>query len=310
MSQPAVRQQQLQDAFEQFTEVSEQLTGSYRVLQTQVASLSRELAAARTERVQLRDEISTLQQEASRSQRLSSMGEMTARLAHQVRTPLSTALLYASQLSQPGLPRVQHDCFVERLLVGLRHLDHMVNDMLVLARGGQGDEEVVRLDELLEQVHQTLLPQLKARAAHWLVQLQQKDIRMCCQREILASVLVNLATNALEACDSQPELEWHADVQGKTVCLTFQDNGPGIPADQHEQVFEPFFTTRSSGTGLGLAVARAVINAHQGEIDIDSGYREGARFVIRLPLPDVQQQLPSEMLNKQQKADNTSLRYV
>ncbi|MFQ5643908.1 MAG: PAS domain-containing sensor histidine kinase [Thiogranum sp.] len=310
MNQPVARQQQLRDAFEQFAEVSEQLTGSYRVLQTQVASLNRELVAARTERVQLRDEINSLQQEASRSQRLSSMGEMTARLAHQVRTPLSTALLYASQLSQPGLPRAQHDCFVERLLVGLRHLDHMVNDMLVFARGGQGNEEVVTLGELLEQVHQTLLPQLTDKAARWSVQLAQKNIHMTCQREILASVFVNLATNALDACDSQARLEWHADVQGKTVRLTFQDNGPGIPADLHEHIFEPFFTTRSSGTGLGLAVARAVIGAHQGNIEVDPGYQEGARFVIRLPLLDVQQQLPSEMLNNQQKADNASLRYV
>ncbi len=310
MSQPAAKQQQLQDAFELFTRVSEQLTGSYRALEMQVASLNQELAAAATERSRLLAEIRTLQQEASRSQRLSSMGEMTARLAHQVRTPLSTALLYASQLGQPDLPRAQHDCFVERLLVGLRHLDHMVNDMLVFARGGQGGEEVVALSDLLEQVHQTLLPRLAENAAHWSVELDRNDIRLCCQREMLASVLANLASNALDACDSQPRLEWHAEVQGKTISLAFQDNGSGIPEDLQEHIFEPFFTTRSSGTGLGLAVARAVITAHQGDIEVDYGYQEGARFVIRLPLLDVQQQLPSEMLNKQQKADAASLRYV
>ncbi len=310
MSQPAVKQQQLQDAFELFTQVSEQLNGSYRVLETQVVNLNKELAAASVERSRLVAEIQTLQQEASRSKRLSSMGEMTARLAHQVRTPLSTALLYASQLDQPDLPRAQHDCFVERLLVGLRHLDHMVNDMLVFARGGQGGEEVVALSDLLEQVHQTLLPRLAENAAHWSVELDRNDIRLCCQREMLASVLANLATNALDACDSRPRLEWHAEVQGKTISLAFQDNGSGIPEDLQEHIFEPFFTTRSSGTGLGLAVARAVITAHQGDIEVDFGYRKGARFVIRLPLLDVQQQLPSERLNKQQKADSASLRYV
>lgn len=310
MSQPAAKKQQLQHAFELFTQVSEQLTGSYRGLETQVASLNQELVAAAAERSRLLAEIRTLQQQASRSQRLSSMGEMTARLAHQVRTPLATALLYASQLNQPNLPGAQHDCFVERLLVGLRHLDHMVNDMLVFARGGQGGEDVIALSELLEQVHQTLLPRLTEHSAHWTVQLVRKDIRLSCQREMLASVLANLASNALDACDSQPQLEWHADVQGETVCLAFQDNGPGIPEDLQENIFEPFFTTRTSGTGLGLAVARAVISAHQGDIEVDPGYQNGARFVIRLPLLDVQQQLPSEMLNKQQKADSASLRYV
>jgi len=310
MSQPAAKQQQLQDAFEQFTQVSEQLTGSYRVLETQVAGLNQELAAASAERSRLLAEIRTLQQEASRSQRLSSMGEMTARLAHQVRTPLSTALLYASQLNQPNLPRAQHNCFVERLLVGLRHLDHVVNDMLVFARGGQGGDEVITLGDLLEQVHQTLLPRLEENAAHWSVQLAGNDIHMSCQREMLASVFANLASNALDACASQPRLEWRADVQEEMVCLVFQDNGPGIPEELHEHIFEPFFTTRPSGTGLGLAVARAVIDAHQGDIEVDSGYQGGARFVIRLPLLDVQQQLPSEMLNNQQEAESASLRYV
>ena len=79
------------------------------------------------------------------------MGEMTARLAHQVRTPLATALLYASQLKQADLRRDQHDCFVDRLLVGLRHLDHMVNDMLLYARGGQAGDEMVSAGELLER---------------------------------------------------------------------------------------------------------------------------------------------------------------
>ena len=131
MRQAAADKQQLQDAFELFNQVSEQLTGSYQLLQRQVVSLTQELEGTRAERQKLLSEIRVLQQEASRGQRLSSLGEMTARLAHQVRTPLATALLYASQLKQVDLRADQHDCFVDRLLVGLRHLDHMVNDMLL-----------------------------------------------------------------------------------------------------------------------------------------------------------------------------------
>ncbi|HHJ17172.1 MAG TPA: HAMP domain-containing histidine kinase [Gammaproteobacteria bacterium] len=310
MSQPATRQQQLQDAFELFSQVSEQLTGSYRELEKQVVGLNRELATARSERARLLDEIQTLQQQASRSRRLSSMGEMTARLAHQVRTPLSTALLYASQLKQAQLPRDQHDCFVDRLLTGLRHLDHMVNDMLVFARGGQGGDEIINLHRLLEQVQQTLLPQLDSKAARWSVQPAHSDICIHGRQELLVSVLANLATNTLDICDRHCHLEWRVELQDDSVQLVFQDNGPGIPAELHEHIFEPFFTTRPGGTGLGLTVVHAVITAHQGEIDIDPDYREGARFVIRLPLPETQQQLASGVLNKQQKADSASLRCV
>ena len=168
--------QQLQAAFELFNEVSEQLSGSYRALQEQVVSLDKKLVAARSERLQLLEEIHALKQEVSRSQRLSTMGQMTARLAHQIRTPLSTALLYSSQLKQKNLRADQHDCFVDRLLVGLRHLDHMVNDMLVFARGGSSGEEAVPIGELLEQVRQSLLLQIGEYNARWSVQAADEEV--------------------------------------------------------------------------------------------------------------------------------------
>jgi two-component system sensor histidine kinase FlrB len=309
MSQSAANKQQLQDAFELFNQVSEQLTGSYQVLQQQVVSLTRELAAARAERHKLLSEIRILQQEASRGQRLSSMGEMTARLAHQVRTPLATSLLYASQLKQVDLQQDQHNCFVDRLLVGLRHLDHMVNDMLLYARGGQEGDEVVTVSDLLDQVQQSLVPQLNEKAAHWSVRNGHRDIEIRGQREILVSALGNLVSNALDASGQDTHLDWQVDVQGQTVCIVLQDNGPGVANGVHEQIFEPFFTTRASGTGLGLAVVRAVVAAHRGTIELDPEFEKGARFVIRLPLFD-EQQLPSGVLKNQQKADIAISRYL
>jgi two-component system sensor histidine kinase FlrB len=309
MSQTAADKQQLQDAFELFNRVSEQLAGSYGALQRKVDDLHRELEAARSERQQLLADIRSLETEASRSRRLSSMGEMTARLAHQVRTPLSTALLYASQLKQPALPREQHDCFVDRLLVGLRHLDHMVNDMLVFARGGQVGEEPVEVAALLEQVRQSLQPRLESVGALWRVSgVAARPVQG--QGEVLASVLTNLATNALDACGNGARLEWQLATGPDDLLLALQDNGPGIAAELREQIFDPFFTTRANGTGLGLAVVRAVVVAHQGEIELDSDYRDGARFVVRLPLYSAAQHLPSERLKKQQKAAIANSRYV
>jgi two-component system, sensor histidine kinase FlrB len=309
MSQTAASQRQLQDAFELFNQVSEQLAGSYAALQQKVVSLNQELAAARSERQQLLADIRGLQQEASRSRRLSSMGEMTARLAHQVRTPLSTALLYASQLKQTNLPRDQHDCFVDRLLVGLRHLDHMVNDMLVFTRGGQGGEERVDVAALLEQVQQSLQPRLDACDARWCVS-GKAPFPVQGQAEVLASVLTNLVNNALDACGDGARLEWQISAGGSDLLLALQDNGPGIAEDLHEQIFDPFFTTRANGTGLGLAVVRAVIAAHRGDIELDADYKDGARFVIRLPLYQVPQHLPSERLKQRQKAAIANSRYV
>lgn len=310
MSQSAANKKQLQDAFELFNQVSEQLTGSYQALQNQVISLNRELTAARTERLQLLAEIRTLQQEASRGRRLSSMGEMTARLAHQVRTPLATALLYASQLKQNTLPEGQRSCFVDRLLVGLRHLDHMVNDMLVFARGGEPGEDIVTVSELLTQAKAALLPRIEATGSDWNVELACKDINVQGQREVLISVLANLASNALDAGGEGTQLNWKVRHVDRHVAISLQDEGPGIAEDLQDRIFEPFFTTRASGTGLGLAVARAVIVAHRGDIELDVDYKDGARFVVRLPVHIPGNQLPSEMLQNQQKAATATSRYV
>ncbi|VAW73712.1 Flagellar sensor histidine kinase FleS [hydrothermal vent metagenome] len=309
MNRTAASKQQLQDAFELFSQVSEELTSSYTSLQQQVVTLNQELASTRDERQQLLAEIRRLQQQASRGQRLSSMGEMTARLAHQIRTPLSTVLLYASQLKQTHLPAEQRSCFVDRLLVGLRHLDHMVNDMLVFARGGQGGDDRISVDALLTQVQAALLPRLQTLQADWRVVGGDADAVIEGHAEILASVLTNLASNALDACGEEARLEWQLSSHNDTVCIALQDNGPGIDERLQDQIFEPFFTTRSNGTGLGLAVVRAVIVAHQGEIEVDADCRDGARFVIQLPLCSTPQQLPSELSNPE-KADVASSRYM
>jgi two-component system sensor histidine kinase FlrB len=309
MSQSAASKQELQDAFALFNQVSEQLTGSYQALQQQVTSLTQELGVARTERSQLLDEIQTLQDEVAHSRRLSSMGQMTARLAHQIRTPLSTALLYASQLNQAKLPTQQHDCFVERLLTGLRHLDHMVNDMLVFARDSRSREgENIFLPNVLEQVRQSLLPQLEAQNAAWTVNANGQTPATNGQCEVLASVLSNLASNALNAGGEGVKLDWSIKADQTHLQLTLEDNGPGIPESLHEKIFDPFFTTRANGTGLGLAVVHAVIAAHHGSVEFDPSYTRGARFVIRLPVQHHEQQLPSTLMKNQQMAGNARSR--
>lgn len=308
MSQSAAAKQQLQNAFELFNQASEQLTGSWQGLQQQVVSLNGELTAARSERLQLLDEIRTLQQEVSRAQRLSSMGEMTARLAHQIRTPLSTSLLYASQLCDPHLGENRHRQFVSQLLDGLRHLDRMVNDMLSFARGEQAGEEAVDILELLSQIKDSLSPQIEQRKASWEVNADD-GLLLYVQRDVLASALSNLALNSLHAGGAGAHLEWTARRINAQLELALKDNGSGIPVELQEKIFEPFFTTRTNGTGLGLAVVRAVVTAHGGEIELDTENHDGARFVLYFPLGEVQQALPSELLNQQRKAANADSRY-
>jgi two-component system sensor histidine kinase FlrB len=106
------------------------------------------------------------------------------------------------------------------------------------------------------------------------------------QREALAGALLNLVTNGLEAAGDRGHVSVIAELHGLNVEIAISDDGPGIAPELADRVFEPFFTSRPDGTGLGLAVARSVTEAHRGELVLAERGSSGATFLMRLPLPD------------------------
>jgi two-component system sensor histidine kinase FlrB len=217
-----------------------------------------------------------------RQQRLSAIGEMTARLAHQIRTPLASALLNASQLKLSS--NNDRGETVEKITARLNELARMVNDMLRFAGGARaaGDSIVVR--ELLDSVVDSLSPQAGS-DCEICVELDDPALTVTGNRDALKAALLNLASNAIQACAAAPRIELAA-VNGRgQVCLTVSDNGQGIPASIRERIFEPFFTTRPQGTGLGLAVVRSIAEAHRGEILLRSG-SSGTTFCLCLPVAE------------------------
>lgn len=377
---------QLEDAFQVFNQVSEQLVDSYQQLQEQVTHLSSELAVARSERMrqlaekellanrlsQLLDalpaavvvldgedrveqynpaasdlfesiqsgatwshiyqsnfkskqnskeqsltsgrlvsmterkldadkgrillflditETRELQERLNRRQRLSTMGKMAAQLAHQIRTPLSSALLYASHLSSSELGPERREKFSERIKVSLQLMERQINDMLAFTRGGQYSPELFDLIPLLEETIQMLDPGLKKIGAEF--DFYNSITGRCIisgNRDALQGALMNIATNSLkhagEGVKLSMELQQTSD---KGLSLTISDTGPGIPQDIQDKVFDPFFTTSSSGTGLGLAVVQAVILDHNGKITLAAQDGSGASFRIdlpKIPLPE------------------------
>ena len=225
-----------------------------------------------------------LQEQLARHQRLSSLGEMAASLAHQVRTPLATALLYVSHLNRPRLEESERLRVAEKILSRLRHLEHLVKDMLVFARGDALRQESVALAPLLNELQQALEPQLQASGCRFTLDARIGAAALLGNREALAGALLNLVTNAMQACGAGGEILLVAACtpDGK-IEIRVSDNGPGIPAELQERIFEPFFTTRADGTGLGLAVVQAVTQAHGGTVWVESQPGQGTMFGVRFP---------------------------
>ncbi|MGI9262661.1 MAG: sensor histidine kinase [Woeseiaceae bacterium] len=214
-----------------------------------------------------------------RSDRLTSLGEMTARLGHQIRTPLASALLYASKLNATGTP--EQKVAARNVSQRLRDLGNMVDDMLSFAAGPKLPGEVIQVAELFHDVADAIAPQLDA-GSQIKIEVVNPDLRVLANREALKGALLNLITNAAQAADASPVIELCAVHSGDQVCLTVTDNGPGIRKDIRSRLFDPFFTTRPQGTGLGLAVVRSVAQAHGGDVMLDCG-PHGTAFSICLP---------------------------
>lgn len=229
-----------------------------------------------------------LQEQLDRHQRLAAMGEMAAGLAHQVRTPLSSVLLYLSHLEQRRLDDAQRARVVERIRGRVRHLEGMVGDMLQFARGGTGELMPCRLGSVVEEFEELAAIPLAEHQAAMRIEWVDGALRgetLMCQRAPLAGALLNLANNALRAGGTGSELwvQIRRSADGG-LALSLEDNGPGIDAAVAQRIFEPFFTTDTQGTGLGLPVVRAVMEAHGGEVVFEPTERlGGARFTLRLP---------------------------
>lgn len=227
-----------------------------------------------------------LQEMLSRHQRLSAMGEMVARLAHQIRTPLASAMLYVSMLVKPQLEQGDRVQCSEKLLSRLRQLERTVNDMLIFARGGDFAHQPVVITDLLDELKQSLELQLRQCRGHLEIVEDARNATVDGVREVLLSALLNITTNAIQAAGDGVVLRIESRrLANAGVEIRIGDNGPGIADDIKDRIFEPFFTTRGTGTGLGLAVVRAVMEGHRGIASVESAPGRGATFILRFPAP-------------------------
>jgi two-component system, sensor histidine kinase FlrB len=233
-------------------------------------------------------ETRTLQEQLDRHRRLAAMGEMVAGLAHQIRTPLSSVLLYLSHLEGKRLDDQQRERVVERIRGRVRHLEGMVGDMLQFARGGTAELVPCRLETLIAEFRDLAAAPLAEHSASLEVSWEDealREIMVPCQRAPLCGALLNLVTNALRAGGQGTQLwlqVWRPAPE--SIGLSIEDSGPGIDAELAERIFEPFFTTDTQGTGLGLPVVRAVMEAHDGEVVLETPLKlSGTRFSLRLP---------------------------
>lgn len=230
-----------------------------------------------------------LQQSLERHQRLSAMGEMSAKVAHQIRTPLASALLYVSNLNKGIVSEEDRNKFINKALSRLQHMENVVEDMLSFSRVGEIGQDIVSVKDILDELSGAMETHIEKAKCSLSVQASNDDMAICGNRDALLGVLQNLISNAIQVTGEGGVFSIHVDPVDEhhgipSLDIKVSDNGPGISEAHLPKIFEPFYTTRLKGTGLGLSVAKAVIENHAGGIWVESTSDQGTVFNIRLPM--------------------------
>ncbi|VAX04168.1 Flagellar sensor histidine kinase FleS [hydrothermal vent metagenome] len=230
-----------------------------------------------------------LQDNLGQHQRLIAMGEMAAGLAHQIRTPLASSLLFAAQLKNTRLDNHARSQLADKVTERLRQLESLISDMLIFSRTGYSGQECVSVATLFVELENQIAGLCQQRDIQLVVMCETPTQEIKGNPRILGSALLNLANNAIQAMgkeNGQPSRLTLLARNGvcNTVELCVIDNGPGIPEDIQHELFKPFFTTRNDGTGLGLAVVKAVAQAHGGCVRMESIPAQGSEFILQLPI--------------------------
>lgn len=221
----------------------------------------------------------------ARRVRMERLGEMAACLAHQIRTPLSSATLYLSQLGHRSLDSDDRVRLQGKLNDSLSHMANLVSRILDVSRDRGVPANDISLKKLMLGFDDLITPQLDQVGGSLDMSLPGEDYLVRADIEDLSGVLVNIGMNAAQWAGkgTRLEVEVRRTVQRGGVEILLRDNGPGISPEVIDHIFDPFFTTRAAGNGLGLAVAANVIESLGGQIrarNLDFG---GAEFCIELP---------------------------
>lgn len=224
------------------------------------------------------------QREMARAEHLATIGELAAGLAHEIRNPLAGIAgvvevmgkeLPAQSSSLSVLPEVQDE---------IRHIQTILNDLLAYARPRPPDYHPADLNATIEQAVLLARQQVRTKPIEILFAPHNGLPRIMHDPVQIQQVVLNLLLNGIQAIPKEGKIEVALRQEDESAVVRITDTGKGIPRDSLAKIFKPFFTTRKEGTGLGLPLAKGIVESHQGRIEVASEPGHGAQFEVWLPI--------------------------
>jgi len=220
-----------------------------------------------------------------KQQHLATIGQIATSIAHDIRNPL-TSIQGFIQLIQGGERGANFQLYLQIIRSEITRIDTLLREVLLLSKSHTEDTEtweLVLLDVLLERIVILMNPDAIKNNIQIVLTILQRPVVMGSE-EKLQQVFMNLLRNSLEAIDNNGRVDIILSQEEGEAMIRFRDSGDGIPEEKIEQLFIPFFTTKSEGTGLGLSICQSIIKAYDGDIKVRNIPMQGAEFLVTLPI--------------------------
>jgi PAS domain S-box-containing protein len=213
-----------------------------------------------------------------KNERLATIGTMASRIAHDLKNPLTILHTYADMLTPEILSKLDSKDKEKwfRLQNSIFDMHRIIDDVLDFARTSEINKKKVSFLSILR------LSMNHVRSSYGIViKLPENDVTLNCDRRKIEGLMSNLINNAVHALDGQGEIDISLSLDSEFVTIKVKDSGPGIPDENMEKIFEPMFTTKNTGTGLGLVICKSIVEQHGGNISVSNN---PTTFTIKLPL--------------------------
>lgn len=233
-------------------------------------------------------QLQSLKKQVLANNRLATIGEIAAGSAHEIRNPLTSIKGFLQMLStQPPEGRAYGQDYIQLMLKEIDRINSLVGEFLLLSKPRQIHRQSVQPLQLLEEIRPMIENEARLHNIELVIDRAEKSYpAVFVDSKLMKQVLLNLCKNAIEAMGEQGTLTLQIIplIQQRQLQIRICDTGPGIPTAFFEQIFEPFFSTKEKGTGLGLPICKEIMKELGGEICLDSSSEEGTIFSVYIPI--------------------------
>ena len=232
-------------------------------------------------------DLNQAQQRTLQAERLAGIGQMSTGLAHESRNALQRIQACAEMLELEVEGNVEAMDLVRRIKLAQDHMHRLFDEVRGYAAQVHLDSSQCNLGSIWREAWEILLPQWEGRIAELAENTATAQLTLCGDHFRLVQLFRILFENALAACGDPVRIEITCSptvlAGGKAIRISVRDNGPGLNQEQRERIFEPFYTTKTKGTGLGMAIAQRIVEAHEGKIQVGTCAGHGAEILVTLP---------------------------